>query len=33
LMETVAYFKWHIERGSGPRDESRRAANHVSEAV
>jgi UDP-glucuronate decarboxylase len=33
LKETVAYFKWHIERGSGVRRVTRRATNRVSETV
>jgi len=33
LKETVAYFKWYIERGSGSRDDIPRASNRISETV
>jgi len=33
LKDTVAYFKWYIERGSGSRDQAPRAAHHIGEIV
>lgn len=33
LKETVAYFKWHIERGSRSRDSRRQSVKRVSETV
>jgi len=33
LKETVAYFKWYIERGSGARDTGRQSVKRVSQTV